>query len=124
MIDLNHSSLDPYIDWSELDARVDGDHELIRELFELFQEVFPQTLADLKSAADQGEAKRVQLAAHTLKGMLANLSFKRGASLATNIEDTVHLGDAVMIAGAVEAFEREMEPILSAVRSFTKGRPQ
>jgi HPt (histidine-containing phosphotransfer) domain-containing protein len=124
MIDLNHSSLDPYIEWSELDARVDGDHELIRELFELFQEVFPQTLADLKSAADRGEAKKVQLAAHTLKGMLANLSFKRGASLATNIEDTVHLGDAVIIADAVEAFEREMEPILSAVRSFTKGQPQ
>lgn len=124
MIELNHSPLGLFIDWIELDSRVNGDRELIHELFELLQDAFPKELSEMKSATERGELERVLLAAHTLKGMLSNLSFKRCVLLAANIEDAARLGDSVEIDKAVKAFERETEPLLPALRSFMKGLSQ
>ncbi len=124
MIDLKHSPLDPFVDWCELESRVDGDCELIHELFELFQETFPQVLVDLKSATAHGEVAGIQLAAHTIKGMLANLSFNKVVLLAASIEDAARHADMVTIRKAVAAFVWETEPILPAVQAFTEGLQQ
>lgn len=74
------------IDLQDLMARVDQDLDLLREVFELFEEEFPPLFQTLTDAAHRGEMKQVHFAAHTLKGMLAGLSFTAAASSAKLVE--------------------------------------
>ena len=50
----------------------DGDNEIIVELIEVFEMSYPETLESLKTAIIEGNAKEIELHAHTLKGMLSN----------------------------------------------------
>lgn len=124
MIDMYHSSLDAFVDWSELNSRTEGDLELIRELFELFEEAFPTAVVDLESAVSRGIPEEVRHAAHTLKGMLANLSIKTGTELAANIEEAAREGGRLEIGEALSAFKWETAQLLPAVRTFVRGFPR
>ena len=70
----------------ELLARVDNDPELLQEILELFKEEFPKSCLLLEDAVERRDMEQVQIAAHTLKGMLAGLSIMEASSLAMRIE--------------------------------------
>lgn len=74
------------VDLRDLWDRVDHDRDLLREVFELFEREFPRIFQALSEAAVRGDLKEVKIIAHTLKGMLAGLSFTRAASSAVLIE--------------------------------------
>ena len=70
----------------ELLARLENDRELLCEVLEIFTEEFPVLQVRLKDALARGELREVGVAAHTLKGMLASLSFVRASTSAMWIE--------------------------------------
>ena len=74
------------VDLRELWDRVDHDRDLLREVFELFESEFPRIFQELTEATVRGDMNEVKIVAHTLKGMLAGLSFTRAASWAVLIE--------------------------------------
>jgi HPt (histidine-containing phosphotransfer) domain-containing protein len=122
MTNSEHALLDQYVNMPEFLARVDNDRELLAELLTLFQEDFPRLRDALHGAVDAGDPCQVQQAAHTLKGMLANLSIKQGAELAANIEAAARSGDAREVQRTVAAFDREEAGLLEAVGAFMAGR--
>ena len=77
---------DAEVDLKELLTRVEGDLELLGEIFDLFKEEFPKTYSMLTSALACNNLEQVQVNAHTLKGMLASLSFTGAAASAMRIE--------------------------------------
>ena len=62
------------------------------------------------------------VAAHTLKGMLANLSIKHADQLAASVEIAARAGDAQEIQKAMAGFDREETGLLAAIESFISGR--
>jgi HPt (histidine-containing phosphotransfer) domain-containing protein len=74
------------VDFPDLLARVEYDRDLLREVFGIFVEDYPQLLKQLKDAVLRAEMDRIRIAAHTLKGMLASLSFRAASASAMRIE--------------------------------------
>ena len=66
--------------------RVEGDLELLTELVEMFPECAEETLAELSEACARRDAHAARAAAHTLKGMCANLALEQSAQLAKSLE--------------------------------------
>ena len=118
MTNSEHASLEQYLNLPELLNRVDNDRELLADLLTLFQEDFPRLRDALHTAVESGNPSQVETAAHTLKGMLATLSIKRGAELAAAIEAAARAGIVPEIRQAVAAFDREEAELPVAVSSF------
>ncbi len=116
-----HAAIDHYVYMPELLARVEDDRELLAELLALFIKDFPKLRDVLHHAVNADVPSQVEKAAHTLKGMLANLSIQRGAELAANIEAAARAGDAREIQLAMDAFNAEETGLLPAVAAFMGG---
>ena len=114
----NDALLEKVVDLPELLARVEDDRELLAELFVLFVEELPGFHDALRHAVAVGNLPEAARAAHALKGMLANMSMKRGASLASSFEAAVQTGDMPAINNALAAFDSEIATLLAAVGAF------
>ncbi|MCC6555259.1 MAG: response regulator [Polyangiaceae bacterium] len=81
-------------------ARAGGDPELLRELLCVFLEERPRWLEDLAAALEAGDARRLQRAAHTVKGAVDNLGAPEAYAAALRLEQLARAGD---LAAAPEA---------------------
>jgi len=77
---------DSGLDLIELLSRVEGDYDLLRDIFEVFKEEFPRAYQILTAALTSNDLKQVQFSAHTLYGMFSSLSFVRASVCARRIE--------------------------------------
>ncbi|HEY1805127.1 MAG TPA: Hpt domain-containing protein [Terracidiphilus sp.] len=118
MTNSDAAALEKYVNMPELLARVENDRELLEDLLMLFREDFPLLRDDLHAAVGAGNPAEVQKVAHTLKGMLANLSINRAAQLAADIEAAARAGETLGIQQAIAAFDREETGLLAAVNTF------
>jgi CheY-like chemotaxis protein len=66
--------------------RVDGDHELMRELAGLFLDECPRRLAEIRDAIDRKDGPGLQRAAHYLKGSVGNFGARHAAEAAGRLE--------------------------------------
>ena len=89
MIQPDDRSPDLSLDLPDLRTRVDNDREPLRELLRIFKTEFPFLLKSLQEAVVRGDMKGVKVKAHTIKGMLANVSFAWVAASAACLE---HMG--------------------------------
>ena len=65
------------IDKNEVLGRVDGDIELLRELHGIFVAEYPKLLTKVREAMSERNGEALGKAAHTIKGMLANLGLPK-----------------------------------------------
>lgn len=100
--DITHETA---VDITELLAHVEYDRELLRELLEVFDEEFPRLHFVLKDALMRQDLILIQTTAHTLKGMLASLSFVRAMASAKSIERMAILGVSDGISEELERLE-------------------
>lgn len=112
------SFLEEFVNLPDLLSRVENDPELLTELFALFQEDLPVTRAALQTAVAAGDFGQIERAAHRLKGMLANLSAERTASLAAEIESTARTGNAPRLRELASMLELHMTSFSAALDSF------
>ncbi len=104
------NSLD--FDQEELLARVDDDRELLHDLLRIFKEEFPRQLQVLHEAVGSGDGHRVAAAAHTMKGMLANLAASQSAASAERLEQLGRNGEKSDFRDALTAFEKDAARLL------------
>jgi HPt (histidine-containing phosphotransfer) domain-containing protein len=112
-------SLAEFVNLPELLERVENDEDLLEELFSLFQEDLPGSREALQTAIDKGDLGEIERAAHRLKGMLANLSAKRAAALAAEIESTARADNAQKIPELMLTFDPQIAAFSAALNSFT-----
>jgi HPt (histidine-containing phosphotransfer) domain-containing protein len=93
--------MDEEINKADLLDRVEGDLALLKEVVEVFRDVYPGMLAELKQAVDRRDAPVITRAAHTLKGVVANFGARSAFAAALRLET---LGRAGGLAPTEEAY--------------------
>ncbi len=104
--------------WPAELAEVEDDPELICELAAVFLGEYPKWLAELRAALADGDAQRLQLTAHTVKGSLMIFAAKGAAAAAARLEGLGRSGPMDEARTALTALEEEVErlrPVLTAI---------
>ena len=115
MKDPRKDSLCVMFDLGELMARVENDRELLRDLLMISKEELPKHLQALREAVMSGDGSNVASVAHTLKGMLANLSANPAAELAARLE---RMGRSQQNSGLQEVLVSLERDVLTLLREL------
>ena len=113
--------IEQYVKLPELLDRVEGDRELLVELFGLFLEELPGNRDALLKAIDAGDLEKTAGAAHKMKGMLANLSAFHMASLASEIELAARARDPAKMQLLVPDLDAAIDGFSAALNAFLTG---
>jgi len=109
------------VNLQELMERLDNDSELLREIFDLFCDEFPELHSHLRAAVQSGSLPCIQSKAHALKGMFANLSVTHAAAAAAEIEQMARMGDQSGLTVALARLDDEVSSLLPCVERFLTG---
>ena len=80
----------PLVDISAALQGVEGDQDLLVDLFEAFQQDYPKQLAELQDAIGTGNAERMAQVAHSLKGAVGYFGAQTVHTLAHRLETMGH----------------------------------
>ena len=111
-------SLLSFVNMSDLMDRVDNDRELLQELFELLRAEFPRLQIELQEATSSKNMWQVAKTAHTLKGMLANLSIERAAAAVETLENMAAEGDHPGAENALIVFDNEVAALMPSLDAY------
>ncbi len=92
-------------------ARLGGSADTLREIADLFLIEYPKLLARAGQCASNGDGPGLQRAAHSLKGVLRNLSADPAAELAAGLEAAAQQQDWDAAAGLLAQLRRAAGPI-------------
>jgi two-component system sensor histidine kinase/response regulator len=113
----------PVFDVPDVLNRVEDDRELLAELVTLFLEDYPRQLDKLDDALSQNKAHQLELLAHSLKSALANLSAKRAADAARQLETVARSGDLHSATQAIRHLQDELDTLRQAMEQFLQTPP-
>ncbi|MGD1001090.1 MAG: response regulator [Candidatus Brocadiia bacterium] len=109
------------LDKDEILSRVDGDIALLRELHGIFDSECPKLLTRVREAMTERNGDALGKAAHTIKGMLANLGAKSAAEAALRLEK-MRAGDDLSRADeAYAVLEKEIERFSRALAAMLEA---
>lgn len=108
-------------DLKELLERLDGDREFLRELLVIFREDARQNLEKSRQAMAEHDLELLTRVAHTLKGMLRNLSMGAAAETAAALETASRESRDRDSKELLEKLEKELEGILPEVEAQLAG---
>ena len=100
------------LDYAVALERLGGDEELLQEVALLFLEEYPSLLSELRAAEQTGNAHRLERAAHSLKGSVANFGAECAVQAALNLETIGRSGD---LTGAKDAL-LELEAVMAKLQ--------
>ena len=95
--------------------RVNGEAELLEEVIELFLTDAPNRLAEVRTALEQGDPKRLQMAAHSLKGAAGYVGADRTSAQALKLEKLGRRGELSQALDEYQLLEREIESLREAI---------
>jgi HPt (histidine-containing phosphotransfer) domain-containing protein len=116
-----HSSGAFDLDAFDLEAtlkRLDGDRGLLRELIGFFFEDSPMIVAQLKAAVRDANLSAIERAAHSLKGLTANVGSGSASRVAGRIEESARQNDLGTAAATFEELARELARLNAALKQF------
>lgn len=103
------------LDRDALLDRVGGDEELLREITSIFLLEYPALLRQIQDGLSRGDTRRIELAAHSLKGSVANFGVPAAIEAAHRLEVIGRSGSIAeapaAIAHLVTEFQR-LQPLL------------
>jgi CheY-like chemotaxis protein len=106
----------PRFDEAELMERLGGDREVLREVVAIFRHSTPDIVSEIQTALEARDLARLRGAAHTLKGAAGNLSAKRVAALAFEIENAAHSSDVALASHYFPRLAAEAEELLTILQ--------
>ena len=104
-------------DVRELLDRLDGDQDFLCELLQVFRADSQTTLLKAREALAQQDLVETSRAAHTLKGMLKNLSMNAAAELAAALETAARNGARGEAEALFERLDRALAGIMPEVET-------
>ncbi len=102
---------------------VDHDRDLLRELVDLFLVDSPALMSEIQAGVAEGDAARLEMAAHTLKSSVGNFGAMRAFELARWLES---MGRDNKLAGAQEiytALKQEMARVSTVLAEIAREGP-
>jgi PAS domain S-box-containing protein len=106
------SMVEPPVDLSSALATVEGDKVLLAELVRVFAHDYPKRLAEVREAITVGDNKRLERAAHGLRGEVGLFGAKMAYNLAATLET---MGSEARLESALrvlQELERELERVI------------
>jgi HPt (histidine-containing phosphotransfer) domain-containing protein len=104
------------IDLAELLCRVENDHQLLHDIFDIFNQEFPKTYSTLLDAVAGKDLNQVRVAVHTLKGMLSSMSFLTASASATRLESLARSGSFDGIAEEIDVLAQTSRAAQASLR--------
>jgi HPt (histidine-containing phosphotransfer) domain-containing protein len=101
----------PEFDEAATISRVDGDRELLLELFSLFFSDSEQQLSAIEGAYATNDLRKVEARAHAMKSALGNIGAARAAKIAATIENIAR-------NDSTEGLQQAVGALRPAVNSF------
>lgn len=108
-------------DLKELRERLDGDEGFLCELLVMFREDTRLNLEKSREAMAKCDFEMLARAAHTLKGMLRNLSMNAAGEIAAALEAASRENRQNDSKELLEKLEKELEEILPEVETQLAG---
>jgi two-component system, sensor histidine kinase and response regulator len=115
-------SRDPRSGRASLLARFGGDAKLARQLALIFLEDHSELMSRIERAQEAGEQDALAMAAHTLKGSLANFGLEPAVAAALRLETIGRQGDLADAGEAWRDLEREMGAVLQILEALVRPR--
>ncbi len=106
------------LDMEVLLGRVDGDRELLQEIIEVYLEEYPRMLQEIRDAVGQSDSERLRIAAHTLKGAVANFGAKAAVQAAQELETMGKSGNVGQAAETLDKLEDALTWLLPALEEL------
>jgi len=98
--------------------RFGGDRQLLESVLELFLEECPSRIAHLRTAVLQRDAKSLEFASHTLRGLIGNFGAATACELALKLELMAREGNLVESEAVTMALEAELKRVVATVTSL------
>jgi two-component system, sensor histidine kinase and response regulator len=95
--------------------RMGDDRELFQEMVTLLRSDAPRWLSVVAAALRDGDAARMQRAAHTLKGLAANFGAGRAVAAAAEVELLAKLQQTNGLQAAVTELEESLDELVAAL---------
>ncbi|HET7105413.1 MAG TPA: Hpt domain-containing protein [Candidatus Acidoferrum sp.] len=113
----------PQSEWDleELMERLGGDQDFLRELLVMFQQDARVNLENSRAAIGNGDYERLSRTAHTMKGMLRNLSMGAAAEKAAALETAAQEKREIDSRQLLDQLAVELERILPEVEAQLAG---
>lgn len=108
----------PVFDYADFLARIDGDHDLLREVIEIFLEDTPRLLSDFYTAVAQDDLVAAERAAHTLKGAAANISACRLYAVSQEAQQVVKNKHRKALDGMIGIFRDNFKQLERELRRY------
>jgi HPt (histidine-containing phosphotransfer) domain-containing protein len=106
------------VNLNELLTRVENDHELLRELVDIFKKDLPDLLQSLQKSVAREDMKNVEATSHALKGMLSGLSVTQAAATASRLEQMGREGRTSELTDALALLESELADLLPELDAY------
>ena len=94
---------------------VEGDQDLLVDLFEAFQQDYPKQLTELQDAIGAGDAERMAQVAHSLKGAVGYFGAQTVHTLAYRLETMGYQAELEGASSILQQLERELERLSAFV---------
>ncbi len=94
---------------------VEGDQDLLVDLFEAFQQDYPKQLTELQDAIGAGDAERMTQVAHSLKGAVGYFGAQTVHTLAYRLETMGRQAELEGASSILQQLERELERLRTYV---------
>ena len=107
------------VDCAGLMTRLDNDSALLQEIVAMFLEQSVELLNDIKAAIHQGDLKKLQFSAHTLKGSARTFCAPVTSEAAQALEDMGMNGDLAHADSAVAHLEAALLQMTQSLVSFS-----
>jgi two-component system sensor histidine kinase/response regulator len=104
-------------DVKELLNRLEGDHELLRELLQMFRTDAATNMQLVTDSLRRNDPDSLVRAAHTLKGMLKNLAMNSAAEIAATIENAGRDKDLQKVATQIPLLEKALNELQPEIES-------
>jgi HPt (histidine-containing phosphotransfer) domain-containing protein len=105
----------PIYDRADALSRIADDEELLSTLIEMFVADAPNYLEEIDTALTATDWPRLLRAGHTLKGVFATFSARRGEHRAKELENAAKAADAETCASLAKLMHDEVNAFLKAV---------
>jgi two-component system, sensor histidine kinase and response regulator len=112
------------VDWTAALEAVQGDHQLLEELIEIFLDECPRLVGQAGAAIAAGDADKLQRTVHTIQGSLRLFGAARACELCCGLEKSMaRQADLRPAAPMLAALTADLEQVSAALRAFV-GSPQ
>lgn len=110
-----------FLDFEKLIERMEGDMDLIREIFDIFVSEAPERRAKFEAALSGGDNQGMVMLAHSLKGASGTLHAEPLRQACYDLENAARAADAAKVAALTPPVLDLLEKTAATMDEIRKG---